>query len=321
MNYFVKHKEGLILTLILHLLLLFILLKSGFFTPLPLPEEKGVLVDFGMTDVGMGEVEPSPKQSEPVRQLPQPSAQTPPPQASSSAPKQAETGKEEVMTQDFEESAAIDQAKKKQQEQIQKELLEKKRLEDLQRQKQITEDNRKRDSLQRINEVRIAEQRRLAEIARQDSIKRANDQAKIAQIDSRAKNVFGTSGQGTSTTSQGEGTTYKPGNQGSPDGTPGVKIYGQGGGEGVSFSLTGRSAESLPKPYYPGNEEGIVVVEISVDKYGKVTKATPGVKGSTSLEAGLLEAARKAAVATRFDQNLEAPAFQTGTITYRFVLN
>jgi TonB family protein len=303
-DYLNKHKEGIIITIVLHLILLFILFRFGFFTPLPLPAEKGILIDFGYADQGMGQNEPTPKEAAPV-QLPLESKQ--------SLPKQKLTppvkASEQIVTQDLEKTAAIEEQRKQ---------------DAIKRQKQQIEDRRKRDSLQEINDERIAELNRLAEIRRQDSLRKAEENARIAQINSRAKNVFGVSGQGTDESSTGEGVTYKPGNQGSPDGSPGVKQYekGSGGaGSGISYTLSGRSARSLPKPSYPGNEEGVVVVKIIVDKNGKVTQAEPGVVGTKTTNQGLWEAARKAALSTSFNQNENAPAFQTGTITYKFVLN
>jgi colicin import membrane protein len=302
-DYLNKHREGFILTLLFHLILLFILLRYGFFTPLPLPAEKGILIDFGMAEAGKGLTEPAPANVPKSQETPSV------PAIKKTAPvikKSVES--EKILTQDFEKTAAIEAQRKQ---------------EEIKRKKQQVEDSRKRDSLQKINDERIAELNRLAEIRRQDSIKEAAKQASINQINSRAKNAFGTSGKGTDNSSTGEGTTYSPGNQGSPDGAPGVKKYGTGGGTGntPSYNLSGRNALSLPKPSYPGNIEGIVVVEVNVDKYGNVTKAIVGVKGSTSLDAYLMEAARKAALSTKFNQNLDAPAFQTGTITYHFVLN
>jgi colicin import membrane protein len=311
-DYLNKHKEGIILAVLLHIILLFILLHFGFFTPLPLPEEQGVLIDFGTSDAGKGITEPAPAEVEAKEEIPTvPAVKKPVPVKKSAAPQ------EKIVTQDFEKTAAIEAQRKQ---------------DEIKRQKQKIEDNRKRDSLQHINEERIAEQRRLAEIQRQDSLREAAKQASINQINSRAKNAFGVSGKGTDPNSSGQGTSYKPGNQGSPDGVAGGgkgdgtgtgdgSGTGNGRGTGISFSLSGRSALSLPKPSYPGNNEGIVVVEVNVDKYGTVTKANVGVKGSTSLDAGLLEAARKAALSTKFNQNLDAPAFQTGTITYHFVLD
>lgn len=311
MAYLNEHKEGIILTILLHILLLFILLNFGFFTPLPLPEEKGVLIDFGMSDEGMGLTEPAPAMED-QQQEKIPAISTPKP---AKAPKKT-NATEKILTQNFEKTAAIEEQRKQ---------------EEIERQKQQIEDKRRRDSLEQINQERIAELNRLAEIRRQDSLKQARENAQIAQINSRAKNVFGVSGQGTDPNSTGQGVGYKPGNQGSPDGIAGGGQNGNGSGNGIgkgngtgteiNYSLAGRKAKSLPKPSYPGNEEGIVVVKITVDKNGKVTQAEPGAVGTKTPNQGLWEAARKAALMTSFYQNNDAPAFQSGTITYKFVLN
>jgi len=46
----------------------------------------------------------------------------------------------------------------------------------------------------------------------------------------------------------------------------------------------------------------------------------PGVKGSTTLDANLLAAAKRAALKAKFDKKPDAPAYQKGTITYYFKL-
>jgi TonB family protein len=299
-----KHKEGILFTLLFHLGVLFVLLQFGFFTPLPLPEEKGVLIDFGVTAVGMGEVEPAPSNTK---------AETPPPVAKPVPIKQPVPSKadaEDVMTQDFEKTAAIEAGKKKQLE------------EELKRKELAEKERRRKDSIQQIEIARQTELKRIAEQRRKDSLQRVQEDAQKSAIDSRAKNAFGgTSGQGT-TASTGQGNTYQPGNQGSIEGAVGGGDNGAGSGGGVSFSLTGRKSVALPKPTYPGNnEEGTVVVEITVDRYGKVSNAVPGVKGTTNLNSALLNAAKNAALSTKFSQNLDSPALQTGTITYKFKLN
>ncbi len=92
------------------------------------------------------------------------------------------------------------------------------------------------------------------------------------------------------------------------------------GDKGISYSLEGRTPQLLPKPEYNFQAEGIVVVEVTVNQYGNVTKATAGVKGSTTLDSNLLKAAQKAALAAKFDRKPSAAAFQKGTITYHFIL-
>ncbi|PLX11465.1 MAG: hypothetical protein C0597_15065 [Marinilabiliales bacterium] len=127
----------------------------------------------------------------------------------------------------------------------------------------------------------------------------------------------------TNDSNSSEGETQGDKNQGSTTGS--VDSQNHVGGEsmgtsGTSFSLSGRNPESLPKPDYNYQIEGKVVVEITVDKYGNVTNANPGVKGSTTLDANLLAAAKKAALRAKFDKKPDAPAYQKGTITYFFRL-
>ena len=345
MSYLKKHKEGIVITTVFHVAILLIMLTFGYFTPLPLPDEKGVLVDFGNSNTGLGKIEPAPRQSNPVEQQQvqqqqvetQPAPVTPPP----SPAVNANEGKEELMTQDYEETVAIDEGKRKKEEaerlkreeearkrkqaedQRKREELEKQREQQVIQQRLAEAEKRRKDSIQKIEEARQAELRRIAEQRRQDSIKRAEELARIDAINSRAKNVFGNSnGQNESgSNTNGQGVTYGGNNQGSTNGTSGAERYGPGGGEGISYNLTGRSAQNLKKPEYPGQEEGVVVVEIRVNNQGAVVQANAGVKGSTSLNQGLIRAAQNAAMATRFNADPNAPAVQTGTITYRFVLN
>lgn len=130
-----------------------------------------------------------------------------------------------------------------------------------------------------------------------------------------------------------EGETGKPGDQGDKDGSRDSRYHGPGGGKGdtqgdgnglkgkgISYSLAGRKPQSLPVPVSNLQEEGRVVVEITVDPDGKVIAAKPGVKGSTTTNPKLLEIARKAALDARFSASSDSPEEQKGTITYNFIL-
>jgi TonB family protein len=108
---------------------------------------------------------------------------------------------------------------------------------------------------------------------------------------------------------------------GSPTGSTESDNYTQGlGGEGIGFDLTGRSPVHLPKPAFNVQKEGIVVVEITVDRSGRVISATPGVKGSTLVDNTLYASAKKAALESRFNVNNSSPERQIGKITYHFKL-
>ncbi len=126
---------------------------------------------------------------------------------------------------------------------------------------------------------------------------------------------------GTKTT--GEGETGGEGNQGVQSGSVDSKTRGEGSGlgdKGISYDLQGRGFQSLPPPKYDYQGEGRVVVEVSVDRAGKVIQAVPGTKGSTTLDEYLLKVAKEAALKARFDPKPDAPLVQKGTITYNFIL-
>lgn len=89
----------------------------------------------------------------------------------------------------------------------------------------------------------------------------------------------------------------------------------------ITFNLSGRSVVgSLPLPVYNSQNQGRVVVEITVDQNGNVTKAVATGKGSTVQDATLWRAAEDAAKKAKFNVKKDAPIFQTGTITYVFSL-
>lgn len=121
---------------------------------------------------------------------------------------------------------------------------------------------------------------------------------------------------------KGEGDDEKEGVKGNEQGDPDAnKYYGNtGSGAGGNYNLAGRKALSKPIEQPDCQEEGIVVVRITVDKNGKVVSAIPGVKGSTNTAACLLKPAKEAALKTTWNADSEAPTKQTGTIIYKFSL-
>lgn len=77
---------------------------------------------------------------------------------------------------------------------------------------------------------------------------------------------------------------------------------------------------TMPRPSYSAQESGTVVVNIWVDQYGSVRKALPGADGTTVTDKALWNAARNAAMNTKFNMDAGAPALQEGSITYIFKL-
>lgn len=288
-------KYGVMGSIVFHAVVLLLLIFFGM--KAMEQEEEGLLVNFGDSQTGFGVEEPMEAQAPPKVE-----PTTPPPPAETK-PAKSSPDKEAVNTQDFEEAAALKEAKKKKE----------------------TEDKAKRDEENRIKaeQTRIAreeaERKRKAEEAerkRQEELTR-----KAAETQSRVKNAFGGKGTGSGTS---EGDTKGDGNQGHVTGDPNsTNRTGSGlGSKGSGYSLTGRSLMgTLPKPEYNIQEEGIVVVEITVDKNGVVTSANPILRGTTTQNAYLWKVAKEAALRAKFNSDPNAAASQRGTITYHFILS
>ncbi|WP_425659685.1 energy transducer TonB [Tenacibaculum ascidiaceicola] len=121
----------------------------------------------------------------------------------------------------------------------------------------------------------------------------------------------------------GEGDDKQSGVKGNENGDPNSdKYYGNSGsGSGGNYNLAGRKALSKPIQKPDCQEEGTVVVSIEVNQKGQVTKATPGARGTTNSASCLYDAAKKAALKTKWNAGGNAPSKQRGTIIYKFSLS
>jgi outer membrane biosynthesis protein TonB len=136
-----------------------------------------------------------------------------------------------------------------------------------------------------------------------------------------ANGNINSSGYGTGGSGGGTGGGHGPGNgpgngPGSGPGTGGI----HGGTGGSGYSLTGRKALSKPNPVYNCNEEGVVVVQITVDKNGNVVDAKPGARGTTNSANCLASQAQIAAMNTKWSPSPDGTDKQVGTIRYNFSL-
>jgi len=141
------------------------------------------------------------------------------------------------------------------------------------------------------------------------------------QVNTRA--LYKRPGQSTTESGSSEGIYKGSGNMGDPTGTTESDNYtkGLGGSGGIGFSLEGRiPVGNLIEPEYKIQQEGIVVVKITVDRSGKVISADPGKKGTTLGNTQLWEAAKKAALESKFSESKNAQERQEGYITYHFKL-
>jgi hypothetical protein len=124
----------------------------------------------------------------------------------------------------------------------------------------------------------------------------------------------------------GGGTgTGSGGGNGSGEGLGTGSGYGNGSGSGKgngngNYQLGNRKALNKPQPNYICEEQGVVVVQISVDKSGRVVSANPGIRGTTNAAKCLLDQAKIAAMNTKWQSDDDAPEKQVGKIIYNFKL-
>ena len=139
-----------------------------------------------------------------------------------------------------------------------------------------------------------------------------------AAAEAAAKRVAGAFGKGTQIGNKGTGTTGS-GIEGSPTGNAAEGKSTGVGGYGT-FDLNGRSLGSggVPRPIYNVQDEGRVVVTITVNPAGEVISTSIN-KRTNTVNASLRKAAEDAARKARFN-SVDGVNNQTGTITYYFKL-
>lgn len=287
-----KRKSAAITSVIMSVLLIaifFIGLKY-----LDPPEEYGIAVNFGTSNVGQGNIQPK----APIKQASKEIVEEEQEEIKEEVVEKVEPVvteeeteiAEEVATQDNEEAIAI-----------------KKAAEEKRKAEEATEKKR-------IEEERV-EKEKQAEIVR----RKAEEDAKKKKLDALIGGINNADG----TETGGEGNDSKPGDKGKITGDPNASGYYGNGGTGSSgdYQLGNREPINRPKPNYICDEEGLVIVEIEVNNNGRVIKATPGVKGSTNTAACLLSQAKEAAQKTTWNSDSNAPSKQIGIIKYRFKLS
>lgn len=246
--------RGIIGTIIFHVGLLLVLFLLALRTPLPLPGEEGVEVSLGYSETGSGLTQP--EEIKPVQRV---DAVVP-----KNEPK-------EIITQNVEETHAIEEVKPK--------------------------------------EIKKPEEKPVEKIIPPKEEPVVNPRA-LYTPNQKATDESGNQGDQSDLADQGKETGSKDSKK--PDGKGGL-------GDGVSFSLEGRGSIHLPKPPYDSNDVGLVVVEIKVDKEGKVVSARRGVKGTTITDQRLIKLTEDFALKAVFTPNPNAPDQQIGTITYNFI--
>ena len=123
--------------------------------------------------------------------------------------------------------------------------------------------------------------------------------------------------------SAGEGDDAVQGDKGKLEGNPYATSYYSTaglGGRGKGYGLNGRNLQSNGKVVQECNQEGTVVVRITVNNQGNVIAAEPGVKGSTNTHPCLMEPAKKTALLHKWYPDNNAPTQQIGFVVIQFKL-
>lgn len=218
---------------------------------------------------------------------------------------------QELITQVKEETVVVEEKKGKEEKKPEKTAAEKaaeaRRLAEqkAEKERKAAADARKLAEEKAARERKAAEDRRIAE-----------EKERKAKEEAANKLVAGAFGKGSQ---MGSGQTTGQTTQGSPTGTSsGSRTQGSSGYG--TFDLGGRSIGEggLPRPIYNVQEEGKVVVSITVNPGGYVV-ATSIHRATNTVNLQLRRAAVDAAKKARFNV-VEGVNNQMGTITYFFNL-
>lgn len=285
-----KHERNSakITTLIVTILVLLLFVVGH--TYLDPPLEYGVAVNFGNSDVGSGDIQPlEPIRSEPRESVEKPQVQESQVEETKSEPNKSEKASEKILTQDNEEAIAIKKQKEAADAKAQAEAKAKAEAERAQKAKEAAEAKKQKEEAE-----------------------------KKAKLDKLIGGVKKSDGE----VAGGEGNDNSPGDKGQLDGDPYAPSYfgdpGTGsGGSGTGYGLRGRGKPTNGKVQPECNEEGRVVVEIHVNRDGRVVRAIPGKKGTTGASC-LFDAAEKTALTFKWSADPKAPSTQIGFVKIDF---
>ena len=287
---------GLVGTLVLHAIILLLLFLVSISKP-KAQEEGGVPVMLGNMEMAQGNADPYTLTDVDVLDEPQMPAEASVPEPVPETPSETE-----MITQEDEPTIAV--PKKETPKPKTKTEIVKAKKEIVKADKEIAKAKEKSEAEKRAEAERLAAEKKAAE--------------ERAAAEAAAKRIAGAFGKGSQMGSKGTSNSGQ-GIQGSPTGnsadgkTSGVGGYG-------TFDLNGRSLGpgGLPRPVYNVQEEGRVVVTITVNPAGQVIQTSINKRTNTA-NAALRKAAEDAARKARFNV-VDGVNNQTGTITYYFKL-
>lgn len=274
-------------TIVLHAVLLVLLFLVSISKP-KAQEEGGVPVMLGNMEVAQGSADPYTLTDVDILNEPQQSTDVSIPEPVPTPPVESE-----MIVQEDEPTVAVPK-KENPKTASKKEVIKKEVVEP----KEKTEAEKRAEAERLAAEKNAAEEKAAAELAAQ---RIAGAFGKGTQMGSKGTGEKGTGFQGSSTGNSSNG-----------------QITGAGGYG--SWDLNGRllGPEGLPRPVYNVQEEGRVVVTITVNPAGQVIHTSINKRTNTA-SAALRKAAEDAARKARFNA-VSGVNNQTGTITYYFKL-
>ena len=283
---------GLVGTFVLHAIVLILLFLIAVSKP-KAQEEDGVPVMLGNMEMAQGNADPYTLTDVDILDEPQLPTEVTAPEPISTPPVESE-----MITQEDEPTIAI--PKKETPKPTPKKEVVKKDTPP----KESVKPKEKTEAEKRAEAERLAAEKKAAE--------------EKAAAEAAAKRIAGAFGKGTQMGSKGTGAAGQ-GIEGSPTGNAAEGKSTGVGGYGT-FDLNGRSLGpgGLPMPVYNVQEEGRVVVTITVNPAGQVIQTSINKRTNTA-NATLRKAAEDAARKARFN-TVDGVNNQTGTITYYFKL-
>jgi len=299
-------------TVLFHALLLLIFFLIIFHTPIPpFPESgsPGIEVNFGYSDEGMGNELTVNQQG-----IEEPKPVSPAEKTKAIAPVEKEP--EKIATSNVEETAVINEQPKKAPKKEQPVIIPEKPKKETKKEPEkppavVVPEKQKKETPKPVEEQKPSNE--LANAL--SKLKNKNNQPGNDGITGNPGNQGKINGNNNTTNYNGDGGTGN-GGKGTGDGGNGA---GPGKGN-FKLSLKGRSLIKRPELTDDSQEEGSVVVEIKVDKYGNVILANAGARGSTTTSAILYSKARQAAMKAKFNPSPEDLDVQVGSITFTFIL-
>ncbi len=290
---------GLVGTLVLHVILLILLFLIVISSPKE-QEEGGVPVMLGQTELSQGNADPYTLTD--VDILSEPEAPAPDVSESEAIPEPPV--KEELITQAEEETVAVPRKEPKKEVKQEKPVVRKETVKKETPKKEVVKPKEPTEAEKRAEAERIAAEKKAA--------------AERAAAEAASKKIAGAFGKGSKMGDKGTSDTGS-GLQGSTTGNAADGKSTGVGGYGT-FDLNGRSLGEggLPMPVYNVQDEGRVVVTITVNPAGQVISTSIN-KRTNTVNPALRKAAEEAARKARFNR-VDGVNNQTGTITYYFKL-